>query len=203
MLIDFGYATREAALASYAGTAHYAAPEVHRSLDDVVPVAELAAEVARLEVKSGGESEVRSGGESEVRSGGESEGKGQRASEGSSGEMSQGASGSKCEGESEEWSTDTSKGAAWPPQAAATRTEAQGAGVEGGGMEGGEAGMEGGEAGLAAWCMGLPPYACKNSDVWSLGVILFALLANQLPFDGDEESDEACAALRAKVRLLL
>ena len=29
--------------------------------------------------------------------------------------------------------------------------------------------------------------------------MLFALLAAKLPFDGDEESDEACAALRAKV----
>ena len=42
-------------------------------------------------------------------------------------------------------------------------------------------------------------YVCLGADVWSLGVCLFSMLECSLPFEGDEETDEAAAALKAKI----
>ena len=46
---------------------------------------------------------------------------------------------------------------------------------------------------------GGPSYSCSKSDTWSAGVCLFAMLATQLPFGGEEETDDERDALRAKV----
>ena len=46
---------------------------------------------------------------------------------------------------------------------------------------------------------GGPSYSCSKSDTWSAGVCLFAMLATQLPFGGDEETEDERDALREKV----
>jgi len=44
-----------------------------------------------------------------------------------------------------------------------------------------------------------PPFMCTQTDVWSAGVCLFAMLATSLPFNGSEDSDAELAELRRKV----
>ena len=44
-----------------------------------------------------------------------------------------------------------------------------------------------------------PAHLAAGADLWSAGVCLFAMLATQLPFGGDEDTEEEQAALRAKV----
>ena len=46
---------------------------------------------------------------------------------------------------------------------------------------------------------GTPDFLAAGADVWSCGVCLFAMLATQLPFGGEEETDEEQAELRKKV----
>ena len=43
-----------------------------------------------------------------------------------------------------------------------------------------------------------PVHLAAGADLWSAGVCLFAMLATQLPFGGDEDTEEEQAALRAK-----
>ena len=42
-------------------------------------------------------------------------------------------------------------------------------------------------------------YSAELADMWAAGVVIFAMLAMQLPFGGEENTDEEVRALRAKI----